>query len=208
VLPIADPPSFQHGWVALRPVVPADTDWLYTAETHSTLGYRWRFAARTPSPPDYQRALWNGVLCQFAVCERSNGFPAGLVIAFNAEPFNGVCSIALLARPNFIDSGLVTDGMSLLIDYVFRCWNFRKLYGESIEFNYSRFGEPGERGDPSVADLWRIEGTLREHTYYNGQYWDKHIVSIAREKWTEHRDRILARILTHGHQPADVRPEG
>jgi acyl carrier protein len=94
-------------------------------------------------------------------------------------------------RPNFEDghanlavarfspreqSPHVVFGAAMFLDYVFGCWNFRKLYMEVQEFNLDQFGS-------GLAWLFEEEGRLRAHTFFGGRYWDKIYLALYREKW-------------------------
>jgi len=194
---------FEHGRVLLRPVSPSDMDWLYALETHPEIISRFRLLGRTPSPIEYQQLLWANVLCQFMVVERTSRLNAGLVFVYNADPFNGHASIALVAHPSFHDTAIVTEGATLLIDYVFRTWNFRKLYGDSFEFSYERFGDARPDRIDSTG-LWTVEGAYRDFYYSDGRYWDKYIVSIERSAWERLREELLADLTLRAHEEAGM----
>lgn len=198
-------PVFTLGRVQLRPVRISDMDWLFDLETHPSLITRFRLAGRTPSPQEFHQVVWTNVLCQFIVIERATGRQAGLVLVFNADPFNGVASLALVADPEFHDTGIVTDGTVLLLDYVFRTWPFRKLYGESLDFNYRRFGDARSvRFD--AAGFWRREGSYKDYYFFDGKYWDKHIVSISRTDWERLRGEALGQVEARASEAVTRRP--
>jgi len=74
-------------------------------------------------------------------------------------------------------------GMALFLQYVFTCWNFRKLYAEFPEFNLPLFESALRRG------YCQLEGRLREHVYFGRRYWDLLTVAVYRDVW----DTISAR---------------
>lgn len=182
-------PTLELGRVRLRPVTPADYTWLFALETDPAVIYRWRLQGITPSPEQFQRHLWQTTLCQFIVEERVNKWPVGLVMAYAADHVNQLAHIGFVSDPRFAQTGLATDGMRLFIDYLFMLWSFRKLYGESVSYNFEQFSPENPRLD--VEGLFRVEGVLRDHTYFAGQYWDKFIVSISRDDWTKHREVVF-----------------
>jgi hypothetical protein len=111
-------------------------------------------------------------------------------------------------------SPLVVMGAALFIDYIFRCWPFRKLYMEVAEYNVGQFG----RGIERIATE---EGRLREHLWYDGRYWDEVIYALYRDSWqalnlsaytvqrpaTEHTVRVRIPAPSPPHQQAP-RPSG
>jgi hypothetical protein len=74
---------------------------------------------------------------------------------------------------------LMFYGVNLFIDHVFTCWNFRKVYFETTEYNYPQFASGEGR-------LFELEGRLRGHRFYGGRYWDELILATSRELWMEH----------------------
>lgn len=189
-------PVFALGRVCLRPFNPGDIDWLYALETSPDLIDLFRLRGAIPSPMDYQRIVYQNVLSQFVVEDTSGKVRHGLVMAFNPDFANGTAEIALIANPNAVGTGLVTDGMSLLIEYVFRTWNFRKLYGESLAINYERFKtEAKSDRTVDVDGLWSIEGCRKDAVWIDGAFRDKYLVTIDKADWQQHRDRIFLAIM-------------
>ena len=82
------------------------------------------------------------------------------------------------------------------MDYVFRVFDFRKLYGEVLEFNFAQF----ESGLSSES--FEIEGRLKEHEYHDGKYWDLVYISLFRDDWqsetASNRDAIAQRAADLG----------
>lgn len=183
-----------YGRVALRAVTQGDYDWLYELETDPRVSGGWRLQGRTVSPEEFVRLLWQNILVQYIVTERTNAFRAGLVMCYSADTRNGTASLALVSPPEFQDTGLAIDGMVLLIDHLFRGWPFRKLYFESLAFNFARFDHANDR-PIDLTRLWTVEGQLRDVYYHEGRYWDKYIGSISREAWEAHAEEIFEQIL-------------
>ena len=142
----------------------------------AAIGFRWRYRGATPSPEEFHRNLWQSVLAQFIVQENISDHPIGQVVAFDASHRDGWVHIAALSDPGLEASGLIIEGIGLLIDYLFLNWNFQKIYFSSIEFNL----------DLVVSGsgwLFREEGRLHRHCFYAGRYWDMVLCAIFREDW-------------------------
>lgn len=174
--------------VLLRPITPADYDFIYDLETSPHTSYRWRHQGQTPSPDAVVESLWAGTLAQFLIVRRETGEPVGFVNAHNADLANGFCYIAMVGHPKFERTALVMDGMALFLNYLFSTWPFRVLYGESLEFNLRNFRLASDR-------LFRVEGQLRNHRYFDGRYWDKWILAVHRDDWELHKPRLLRVVL-------------
>lgn len=162
--------------VRLRPVQSEDYDYLYDLSLAMPNIVRWRYRGRTPSPDEFVQSLWHSVLCQFVIEARESRQPVGLVLAYSPEFQAGWCYIAIIADPRLHGKGLAIEGLVILIDYVFANWNFRKLYADSVDFNYSTFAS-------GAGDVFEHEATLREYEYFDGELWDLHYISIRRDRW-------------------------
>jgi|ERR1700676_3909190 len=187
------PPRLELGRIALRPVRPLDYEWLFELETHPLLIHRWRLTGTTPAPDQFQRLLWEKVVAQFLIVEKATNLRVGLVLMYGLDALNGTAQIAMVAHPKFHRTSLAIDGTILFIDYVFASWNLRKLYGESLGFNFGQFAREDNRR-MKVENVFRVEGVLREHSYLGGQFWDKIITAMYRVDWLREREVLLAEV--------------
>jgi hypothetical protein len=165
--------------VALRSIEPDDYPRIRQAETASAITLRWRLAGQAVSPETYAESLYSGVLATF-VYEPAGGGPGfGIVSAYGADPRHGHAYIATARLEPFggpiPDGFAMVDSMTLFIDFLFQGWSFRKLYIECADFNRPQFG--------SFLDRCEHEGSLVQHLYLDGRYWDLHTYSIWRDAW-------------------------
>ena len=183
----ADPPvqSTVGRWVTLRPVRPSDYDLIRAAELSDELALRWRHRGATPSPEAFAHSLWVGVLTQYLVVTNHEPRVLGLVSAYDADLRAGTCFVGFARFGRDDHSPGMVEGIVLLVEHLFAHWPFRKLYGESIEFNTGDFG--GLFG-PLLVE----EGRLREHVYLAGRHWDLCYLALYRDTWMAHRERLLA----------------
>jgi hypothetical protein len=177
-------PTLQGKHVHLRAVVPEDFAYLRLIETSSAFAPRWRLRGATPSPQDWAHGTSAGVLAQFVVVSNRDRARVGLVTAFRANFQDGHARLAAVAFNPHSRSPLMALGMGLFIEYVFRCWRFRKLYLDVAEYNFPQFSS-------GLARIFTVEGRLRQHYYLDGEYWDKVILAIPRETWAAHPKRFL-----------------
>lgn len=178
------PPPLEGRHVLLRPITPEDYSWLQRAELSSDLSMRWRFRGATPSPEQWAQAIWGGALAQFMVIERRSEEPAGVVAVYRANFQQGHAALAA-ARFNTGQSPVMILGIALFLRYVFACWNFRKLYLELPEYNYSQFAS-------GLGRIFEIEGRLREHNYFDSQLWDEIILAIYRQTWAKNGRLLMS----------------
>lgn len=142
---------------------------------------RFRLRGTTASPESFLRLLWDRVLCQFAVVHA--GRMVALVSAFEADMRNRHVHVAVVARPDAAP-GAGLEGLALLMEHLFTEFDFRKVYAEVMESNLEAFRSGLER----VA---AVEGRLVDHEYHGGGYEDMLILSVTREGWQVHADRLL-----------------
>ena len=92
------------------------------------------------------------------------------------------------------------------MDYLFVSFPFRKVYLESLDFNYAQWGLSGG------SELAREEGRLTEYSFLDGRYWDLRILSVEREAWLSRRPKRSldpARRAKRGRtEAAETRPHG
>ena len=164
--------------ISLVPVTPDVVAALYEAELSPELGLRWRHGGRTPGPATFSAGLWSGVLAQFAIHDDTNDELVGITAAYDANLRNGTAQLAFAALPRYQRQGYAILGMALLIEFLFDTWPLRKLYAQSIDFNLSQFST-------ITTEYFTVEGHLVDDTFMNGRLWDKSILALTRDKWTE-----------------------
>jgi acyl carrier protein len=102
--------------------------------------------------------------------------------------------------------GVVFAGLELFISYIFRNWQFRKIYFETFEFNLGQFAS-------ASGLVFDIEGRLRDYEYMDGRYWDLIVGSIHRNDWPkrlhERRSEVSSRgeALRNAVPPTDLLSE-
>jgi hypothetical protein len=161
--------------VYLRAVTPADYAFIQQIEMSSSIANRWRFRGKAMSPAEWAQAFWRDVLVQHMIIERKRDEAVGLAFAYRSNFQDGHTHIAALRFTSHA-APLMLFGVALFIDHVFTCWNFRKLYLETPEYNYGQIAS-------GVGRWFEIEARLREHRFYGGRYWDELILAMTRETW-------------------------
>lgn len=167
----------------LRPPTEADQPFLYALATSPDISYRWIYRGYTPSPEEFVANLNRDVHLMFVVERRETGEPIGLVLSYLADMTNRHARIAVVARPEYVESGRLMGPSALLINHLFEACGMRKVYLESVGFNYDsiRSGE---------GVYWHEEACLKEHEYFNGRRWDVHVLAIEADEWHAHWARL------------------
>lgn len=162
--------------VRLRPISPSDYDALRQIELGEQLGPLWRCRGATPSADSWLQSLSVGVLAQFLVLRADSGQAVGVVTCYQADFQNQFAYLAAAKFDRSDRSTRLLEGTVLFIDYVFRCWNFRKLYLEVAGYNLNQI-------QSGIGRLLVEEGRLKGHIFYDGQYWDQALLALWRSKW-------------------------
>jgi len=176
-------PKLRGHMVLIRPVEARDYEFLYDLYTTGEHLVRYRLRGVTPSPEAFVRFLWEHVLAQFIV-ETRQGRPVGVVSSFEPEFRNRYVRIAACSTVEYESTGLVLEGVALLVSYLFSTFDFRKIYAESLDANYTQFSLGEGR-------LFEIEGRMKQHEYVDGRYQDFVLMAIYRDAWREQHKRIF-----------------
>lgn len=172
-------PQLSSRRVRLRAVAPNDLPVLYVMVTHDEIAYRWRFNGVIPTYESFVKSLNVGVLIQFVVTSTGNNEVLGLVVAYNADLRNRHAYGVVLVTPRLIGSGIGMEAMALFLNYLFTTWDFRKIYFESLSFNFIQFRS-------GLGKHFHQEGLLRGHYYFADRYWDNHILALYRDEFLQH----------------------
>ena len=171
-------PSTLTSHLRLRPVEPGDYGLLNATALSPGYLHTWRYRGSTPSPDDFVRSLWSGVLCQFIAERRRDRSPVGLLSAYNVNHRHRWCYVAFMAFPEFRGTGLLFEGVGAFIDYLFRTWDLRKLYAEVLSWNLGQFSS-------ALGRFVTEEARLIDHEWHDGIYVDLHVLAIRRDDWNQ-----------------------
>lgn len=178
-------PTLRGRHVYLRAVMPEDYAFLRQIETSSPMAHRWRLRGAAPGPEAWIHGLTQGQLALWVVATPKERRVLGMISVYNASFQDGYAWLAAAHMDGLEPSPTIILALALAIDYVFTCWNFRKLYMEVAEYNYSQFA--------SSATRWcELEGRWRDHWYFHGQFWDLLTLALYRERWDALAPKLLA----------------
>lgn len=187
--PCPRPPRLIGRRTELQAVSRGDLPFLYELETNSAILHRWRHASTAiPSQEDFAASYRDGVLAQFIVRRVATGERLGHVRAFGARLSHGTASVAVVIRPELAGRGWALEGGGLFVDYLFKTFPLRKIYAETIEYNLTSSFSSG------LDKFFQEEGRLKEHSYYDGRFWDLIILALYRDDWVNLSSPFFARI--------------
>jgi hypothetical protein len=178
-----DAPPLRARHVYLQPITPADYQSLQMLELTGELASRWRHRGVTPSPDQWVQTLWAGVLAQFLVVGVASNKPIGRVVVYSPNFQDRYAYFAAMAFQPRERSPLMMLGTALFLRYVFRNWEFEKLYMEVPEYNLDQFAS-------GLGRFFEIEGRLRGHLRMGGRAWDQLILALYRDTAVRHGARL------------------
>lgn len=167
----------------LRPVMPQDVPILYVMSQDPRISSTWRFRGRTPSPDMFNLALWDRVHTQFVLCQADAAEPLGLLTCFNADMGGRHAELAVMVEPSFWGSRELLDGLLIFLNYLFISFDFRKVYAEILPVT-------GERLGIAEHGLAVVEGQLRGHELYRGEWVDLLTFAIYREPFLTFAEQL------------------
>lgn len=171
----------------LRPVIPNDYPFLYELSTSPSDFHHWRFRGQQPGFEEFVRLLHAEVCRQYMVVRKTDGQRLGLVVCYQATFRNRYARIALQGARSVQGAGALMEAGRLLVDFLFRCYDFEKLYAECPAFNMVHFRS-------GLGGLFIEEGCLREHERFFGRSWDLHLLALYRQQWEGRAPDIEVRI--------------
>jgi RimJ/RimL family protein N-acetyltransferase len=134
--------------------------------------FRWRYQGAILTRETFQAQLWRGVLCQFVVSTVKSGRPIGFVISYRADLNAGHAYLGGMMTREARRTGIGLEAFSLFIRYIRRTWNINKLYVEFPDFNSPQFAS-------GLISEAKEEARIRDHLYFDGQFWDYRYFSIS-----------------------------
>ena len=174
--PASDTEPIGGRWTRSAPVALDDLPFLYGLLVDPSVGTTMRYQGATPSFEEFARHAWDGVLGQWTVRARSSGNPLGVAVVASPDFRNGYAFLSVIARPSVVGSGLMMDGVAGVLEHVFACWPFRRLYMESADDSYRRFAS-------GLGRFFIEEGCRKEQLFAGNRYQDVHLLTITRELW-------------------------
>jgi RimJ/RimL family protein N-acetyltransferase/aryl carrier-like protein len=173
-------PPVSNQWIQLKTVQRADYDFLYDLATEPESSHRWRYRGQQPSFEEFVSSLHRDVLCHYLVVTADHSRRVGYAACYAADFRNQHAYIALQIDRRHHRQGWTITAAELLIDRMFACYDFGKLYLECPEFVV-----PSIRS--GIGRLFVEEGRLKQHERFVSQWWDLYVFAMYRETWTNRR---------------------
>jgi len=167
--------SLEGKYVRLLPLTTQDYGFVFNLEVGGPIANQFRFRGITPSPERFAELVWNGVLVQYVICWKQDASRIGTAMCYGADFRNRFARIAGALAPT-APSPYGLEGFAIFLDFLFANYDFRKVYGETLEPNLRATWS-------SLGSIVHEEGRRREHEFYEGEYRDLITVAIYRDEW-------------------------
>ena len=172
------PPSLAGKRCRLRVVRPADYPFLYELALDPSSGFRWRYRSNHPGFEEFVQTFRQGVLLNFIVEDPNSQHQLGYIACYRHDFQNQHAYIAIQGSSSAQWRAVLMQAAHLFLGYLFKCYDFNKIYVECPGFNISDIRS-------AIDHVFEEEGVLRSHQRFLGRWWDFHILSTRREKWFE-----------------------
>jgi len=163
--------------VYLRAVEPADYEttyqWFLASDPQSQTCHE----VPLLTPAQYGQRMKNrepdGERGDFLVVRIDDDQPVGKLSYLHLNMLNRSAELGYIVAPSEQKKGYAREGLKLLIKYLFAQFNLNKVYAQTASFNKASI--------KLLESLdFKLDGTLRQHHYYNGDLYDDLIYSLLR----------------------------
>ena len=121
---------------------------------------------------------------------KDNRFEMFVIVDLDLDEVVGVTGITYIDWPNkhadvhfyigknseWIDEKYSGTAIKLILNYGFKTLNLNKLWAEIYEIDIKKLNFFEKKG-------FKIDATLREHYFFNGKYYNSHILSLLRKEY-------------------------
>lgn len=178
-------PPLESRHVVLRPPTRMFVEQLYEMATLGEVPWIWSGGNGTPD--QFFHAFYDGVAAQFAILDRRNGEPIGLLSATEANPIHGIAYFSILLLPTRQRQVWPLEALVLFTNYMFITHNLRRLYSRTAEDHFGQFKSGSGR-------YFEVEGHLKGQLILFGEEKDMYLLTITRDRWSEVFLPLLERI--------------
>ncbi|MBN2226402.1 MAG: GNAT family N-acetyltransferase [candidate division Zixibacteria bacterium] len=163
--------------IYLRPMTSDDIlqtySWFLTSDPQSQTCHQVVLATPQEAAERHRKREPNPERGDFVIVRKEDHELVGKLSYFHLNMLNRSAELGYLVAPDERAQGYAKEGIRLLVHYLFRNQNLNKVYAQTASFN-----------KPSIALLesldFKLDGTLRQHHYYNGDLYDDLVYSLLR----------------------------
>ena len=163
--------------VYLRPMEPGDCEftyqWFLSCDPQSQTCKQAILTTPANAAENARRREPTGERGEFVIVHIEDDQPVGKLSFFNLNMLNRSAELGYTVAPDEQNKGYGGEGLRLLIKYLFLQLNLNKVYAQTGSFNKASI--------KLLESLdFKLDGTLRQHHYYNGDLYDDLVYSLLR----------------------------
>jgi RimJ/RimL family protein N-acetyltransferase len=172
--------------IALRQVRDDDMPFLFRLFADPTRCHLWMRCRRVFDEAGFLQAwaAWcaDTIAAKFVI--EAAGQPVGLVFDYDRALEDGHTKVTTLLEDARTGHGSGVIATALFVGWLFQALPFRKVYMDVYGYNAG-----------VVRILRKVgfaeESVLKENRFWDGAYWDLHVLSLTRAGWPAVRERLL-----------------
>lgn len=161
----------------LRPISKADFNFIYDCQTDLRNLHLWweerDLLGYEAFVEDFQKRLRKNIHT-FCIIEHE-GEEIGFIYNYNTDFVDKYTYLCIYLKPEATAKGLGKSAAYDFLKFLYTQYGFRKIYAEIKEYN-----------EPSLKIVQRNgfveEGCLKNHSWFDGQYWNLYIFSLCLKK--------------------------
>ena len=181
-----EPPSLVGRRARLRIIRPNDYPFLYELALDPVAGFRWRYRSSHPGFEEFCQTFRQGVLLNFLIESPERQRQLGYIACYRHDFRNRHAYLAVLGHESVQGQSVMMEAVQLFVDYVFACYDFRKIYVECPGFTLDSIRS-------CLDHVFVEEGHFHAHERYLGEWWDLHVLSTDVEAWRSWRGEVQGR---------------
>ncbi|HDL04233.1 MAG: hypothetical protein DRP46_13105 [Candidatus Zixiibacteriota bacterium] len=170
-------PSLIGKNIYLRPAEPADYkityQWFLASDPQSQTCHQAILTTPDEAAENRRRKEPAADRGDFLIIRIEDDQPVGKLGYFHLNMLNRAAELSYIVAPEEQRQGYAKEGLQLLLKYLFNQLNLNKVYAQTASFNKA-----------SIKLLetldFKLDGTLRQHHYYNGDLYDDLVYSLLK----------------------------
>lgn len=121
------------------------------------------------------------------ICSGERKEPAGFIYSYDISTVDGTAYVTIYLKEEYRSHGLGAKAGVVFFHYLFTFFPFRKIYCDVFGYNQNSFHFLQTAG-------FEIEGELREHRFFGGQYYSLYKMTLYRDVFYQRHKKLLERM--------------
>lgn len=184
-------PSFEGKSIELVPVNRQNVKEIYNFQKDICNMYLWTNQREVYNGIDFEEYFLHRLKTYYHVflliVSTANNEVVGFVYSYDISPLDGTIYAAIYLKEAKRNKGFGAKAGALFLDYLFTYYPFRKIYCDVFGYNKTSYSFLENTG-------FVVEGELKEHRFFGGQYYSLFKFAMYRELFYSRYSMILSKI--------------